>query len=188
MVREAVEQRGGHLGITENGRPFTEGEIGRDDDRGTLVEAADQVEQQLAARLRERQITQLVEDDEVEAGEIVGKPTWCAISQSGANCCPPESAASTSVPRSSSRPISPSASTLRLTSRVSNRTIRICASLSRPLASSPPMYSSSHRARPGSTTPTSSARASATRRASQKGGQFWTQIGGRFCAPIDNLH
>ena len=78
MVREAVEQRGGHLGITENGWPFTEGEIGRDDDRGTLVETADQVEQQLAARLRERQITQFVEDDEVEAGEIVGKPTLSA--------------------------------------------------------------------------------------------------------------
>src|ERR1700722_19971334 len=75
MVREAVEQRGGHLGIAENGRPFAEGEIGRDDDRGALIEATDQVEQQLAARLRERQIAQLVEDDEVEAGEIVGKPT-----------------------------------------------------------------------------------------------------------------
>ena len=83
MVREAVEQRGGHLGITENGRPFTEGEIGRDDDRGTLVETADQVEQQLAARLRERQITQLVEDDEVEAREMVGKPTLSAGSALG---------------------------------------------------------------------------------------------------------
>ena len=83
MVREAVEQRGGHLGIAENGRPFAEGEIGRDDDRGTLVEAADQVEQQLAAGLGEWQITQLIEDDEVEAGEIVGKPTLAAGSALG---------------------------------------------------------------------------------------------------------
>jgi hypothetical protein len=36
------------------------------------------VEQQLAARLRERQITQLVEDDEVEAREIVGQPSLSA--------------------------------------------------------------------------------------------------------------
>ena len=36
--------------FAENGRPFTEGEIGRDDDRGTLVEAADHMEQQLAER------------------------------------------------------------------------------------------------------------------------------------------
>jgi hypothetical protein len=69
--------------LAENGRPFTEGEIGRDDDRGTLIEAADQVEQQLAARLCERQITQFVEDDEVEAGEIVGKPTLSAGSTLG---------------------------------------------------------------------------------------------------------
>ena len=64
--------------VAENGRPLAEGEIGRDDDRGALVEAADQVEQQLAPRLRERQIAQLVEDDEVEAGEMVGKPTLSA--------------------------------------------------------------------------------------------------------------
>ncbi len=31
------------------------------------------MEQQLPARLREGQITQLVEDDEVETGEIVGE-------------------------------------------------------------------------------------------------------------------
>jgi len=77
-MSEAVEQRGGHLGVAEYARPFTEGEIGGDDDRGALVEAADQVEQQLAARLREGQITQFVEDDEVEAGEIIGKPTLSA--------------------------------------------------------------------------------------------------------------
>ena len=83
MVREAVEQRGGHLGIAKNSRPFAEGEVGRDDDRGALVEAADQVEQQLAARLREWQITQFVEDDEVETGEIIGKPSLAARSAFG---------------------------------------------------------------------------------------------------------
>ena len=40
---EPVEERGGHLGITEHGGPFGEGEIGGDDDRGSFVEAADQV-------------------------------------------------------------------------------------------------------------------------------------------------
>jgi hypothetical protein len=33
------------------------------------------LEQQLAARLDEGQITEFVEDDEVEAGEIIGKPS-----------------------------------------------------------------------------------------------------------------
>ena len=42
--------------FTENGRPFTEGEIGRDDDRGTLGESANQLEQLLAAGLGEWQM------------------------------------------------------------------------------------------------------------------------------------
>ena len=42
---QPVEQRRGHLGVGEDARPFGKGEIGREDDRGPLVEAADQVEQ-----------------------------------------------------------------------------------------------------------------------------------------------
>ena len=83
MVREAIERRGSHFGVAENSRPVAEREIGRDDNRGPLVETADQVEQQLSARLREWQITQFVEDDEVETGEIVGKPTLSAGSTLG---------------------------------------------------------------------------------------------------------
>ena len=75
---EAVEQRGRHLGIAEHARPFAEGEIGRDDDRGPLVEAADQMEQQLPAGLGEGQIAEFVEDDEVEAGEIIGETPLAA--------------------------------------------------------------------------------------------------------------
>ncbi len=61
---EAVEQCGGHLGITKDLDPFPEGEVG--DDQGCLfVEFADQVEEQGAARLREGQIAQLIKDDEV---------------------------------------------------------------------------------------------------------------------------
>ena len=46
---EAVEQRGGHLGVAEDAGPFAEAEIGRDDDAGALVELAQQVEEQRAA-------------------------------------------------------------------------------------------------------------------------------------------
>jgi hypothetical protein len=52
MVGQAVEQRGGHLGFAEDARRFAEGEVGADDDRGALVEPADEVEQELAAGLR----------------------------------------------------------------------------------------------------------------------------------------
>ena len=38
VVGNAVEQRGGHLGVAEDGRPLAKGEVRRDDDRGALVE------------------------------------------------------------------------------------------------------------------------------------------------------
>ena len=65
MVRQAVEDRGGHLGVIEDGRPFAEGEVGGDNDRGARVEPADEVEHQLVAGLGEWQIVELVEDDEI---------------------------------------------------------------------------------------------------------------------------
>ena len=46
---QAIEQRGGHLGIAEHAGPFAEAEIGGDDDAGLFVELAEQVEQQRAA-------------------------------------------------------------------------------------------------------------------------------------------
>jgi hypothetical protein len=73
MVGQAVEQRGGHFGVAKYAGPFAEGEIGRYDHRRLLIEAADQVEQQLPACLREWQIAEFVEDDEVLAAKVVGK-------------------------------------------------------------------------------------------------------------------
>ena len=83
MVREAVEQRRGHLRVGEDAWPFGKGEIGRQDDRGALVEPADQVEQHLPAADRERQIAQLVKDDEVDADELVGEFSGFAGAQLG---------------------------------------------------------------------------------------------------------
>jgi hypothetical protein len=83
VVREAIEQRGGHLWIAEDTRPFTKGKIGGDDYRGTLVEAADSVEQQLPASLGEGQIAEFVEDDEVQTGEIIGEPSLASRSPLG---------------------------------------------------------------------------------------------------------
>lgn len=67
MVGKSVEERSGHLGVAKDGRPFTEVEVGGHDDRGALVKTADEVEQQLAAGLVEREVAKLVEDQEVEA-------------------------------------------------------------------------------------------------------------------------
>ena len=73
MVGQPVEQRRGHLRVGEDGWPFGEGEIGRQDDRGALVQPADQVEQHLSAADREWQIAELVKDDEIDADELVGE-------------------------------------------------------------------------------------------------------------------
>ena len=58
---EAVEQRGGHLGIAEDAGPLREGQVGGDDQAGVFVELADQVEEQGAAGLAEGQVAQFVE-------------------------------------------------------------------------------------------------------------------------------
>jgi len=45
MVGEPVEQSGGHFGVSEDSGPFAERQVRRDDDRGALVEPADQMEE-----------------------------------------------------------------------------------------------------------------------------------------------
>jgi hypothetical protein len=80
MVGQAVEQRRRHLGIAEDARPFREAEVGGDDDAGPLVEPAQQMEQQGAARCAERQITEFIEDDEIGVDEPVGDLARSALS------------------------------------------------------------------------------------------------------------
>jgi hypothetical protein len=75
IVGQAVEERGCHLGVAEHAGPFAEREIGGDDDGRSLVEPADEVEQELAAGLSEREVAELVEDDEVHSGQMLGDTT-----------------------------------------------------------------------------------------------------------------
>lgn len=72
VVREPVEERCGHLRVGEHAGPFGEAEVRGDDDRGPLVKPADQMEQQLPARLGEGQVAEFVHDNEVDADEAVG--------------------------------------------------------------------------------------------------------------------
>ena len=64
-------------------RLFSGGEIGGDDDRGLLVEPADQVEEQLSAGLGEREMAELVQHHEVEPGEVVGEAALAAGARLG---------------------------------------------------------------------------------------------------------
>jgi hypothetical protein len=84
VMGQAIEQRGCHCGIAENARPFGDGQVGREDDRGALIKRSDQGEEQLAAGPGERQISQFVEHDEVEPGRIIGEPSrpaWAWLSR-----------------------------------------------------------------------------------------------------------
>ena len=78
MMREPVEERRRHFGVAKDTGPFGEGEVGGDDDGGALVKTAHQMEEQLPASLRKGQIAQLVQDHEVEAGQVVGHPSLAA--------------------------------------------------------------------------------------------------------------
>lgn len=69
---EAVEQGRCHFGIAEDRGPFAEAQVCRDDDAGSLVELAEQMEQQRPARCTERQVAKLVEDDEVQLCQAFG--------------------------------------------------------------------------------------------------------------------
>src|SRR3954447_2921991 len=40
MMRQAVEQRRGHLGVAEHARPLAEAKVGADDDAGAFVKLA----------------------------------------------------------------------------------------------------------------------------------------------------
>src|ERR1700724_3984807 len=79
MMGQAVEQRGSHLSVAEHAGPFTEGEIGGDDDGRALVEPADEMEQKLATGLSKRQVAEFVEDDEVHPGQMLGDTTLPSV-------------------------------------------------------------------------------------------------------------
>ena len=66
---EAVEEGRRHLGIAEDGGPLAEAQVRGDDDAGALVELAEQVKEERAARCAERQVAQLVQDDQVQLRE-----------------------------------------------------------------------------------------------------------------------
>jgi len=65
VMGQPIEQCGRHLRVAEYARPVAEREIGSDNDGGAFVKPADQMEEQLAASLSERQIAEFVEHDKL---------------------------------------------------------------------------------------------------------------------------
>src|SRR5258708_21831733 len=64
MMKEAVEQRGGDDRIAEHLAPFCKATIGGEDHGPALVARVDKLEEQVAAPLNDRQVADLVNDEE----------------------------------------------------------------------------------------------------------------------------
>ena len=70
-VGDAVEQRAGEALAGEDRGPFLEGQVQGDDCGAVFVAAAEDVEQQLASALREGHVSEFVDDQQADPGELV---------------------------------------------------------------------------------------------------------------------
>ena len=75
MVQEAVEDRCGEHLVAEDGPPLRHELVRRDDHRALLVPTCDELEEQVRAALLERQVPELVNDEELRLG-IEREPTY----------------------------------------------------------------------------------------------------------------
>lgn len=67
VVDEPVDQRGGDHGVAEDLAPGLEAAVAGDDDRAAFVAAGDEGEEQVGRLAFERQIADLVDDDQAVA-------------------------------------------------------------------------------------------------------------------------
>jgi hypothetical protein len=70
VVSEAIEQCAGQAFGGQHAGPFIEGQIAGDDDRTAFVALAEDLEQQLGAGRRERDVAQFIDDQKLVAGEL----------------------------------------------------------------------------------------------------------------------
>lgn len=80
VMRDAIQQGRGHLGVAKHRHPFAEAKIGRDDQGSLLIELTDQVKQQRTTRCREGEIPQLIKDHRIDLYQLLGQTT-------GSPCC-----------------------------------------------------------------------------------------------------
>ena len=78
VMRQSIQQRCRHLGIAKDARPFGEGQVRRNHHARMLIELREQMEEQGAAGLTERQIAQLIKDNEIHAHQRQGEPAGFA--------------------------------------------------------------------------------------------------------------
>jgi len=73
VVKQAIEDGGGHHRVAEHGVPFADRPVGRHQHGAALVATAHQLEEQLGDVGRERQIAEFVDDQELGLA-VTGEP------------------------------------------------------------------------------------------------------------------
>ena len=84
VVDGAVDDRGGHVGVAEDPAPSAELDVGGVDDALPFVRVGDDLEQQAAALLVDRDVSELVDDQEAcpaDLGEFPVEPVLRAGAQ-----------------------------------------------------------------------------------------------------------
>ena len=77
VVDGAVDDRGGHVGVAEDPAPSAELDVGGVDDALSFVRVGDDLEQEAAAFLVDRDVSELVDDQEpgpADLGELPVEP------------------------------------------------------------------------------------------------------------------
>ena len=70
VVDQAVDHGGGHGGVAEHLAPASEGLVGGDDERGALVAGAHELEEEVGGLGLERDVADLIDDDQRVAGQL----------------------------------------------------------------------------------------------------------------------
>jgi hypothetical protein len=70
VVKEAIEDRGGHHRIAEHRAPLADTAVASEQDGALFVAAADQLEKEVRGVGLKRQIAELVDDQELWLGEV----------------------------------------------------------------------------------------------------------------------
>jgi len=74
MMRESIQECCGHTFALENLTPIAEGQIAGDQQASSLVTVGKNLEQQFHTRSAERQITQLIDNQQIELVEFLQQP------------------------------------------------------------------------------------------------------------------
>lgn len=80
MMGEAIEERAREAFAAKHAGPFIKGQVGRNEGSPALIAAAKDFEESLRPHCRKRDIAQLIDDEEVDGGQVfLPRPQPCLI-------------------------------------------------------------------------------------------------------------